>query len=997
MTQINFRSAGVSARTINLSGPTGIRPVGIPAGIIGTSQKGPAFVPFTLATMQDFVVKFGEPTTDQANGPLAVSEWLRNAQAATFIRALGVGQGLKRENTGTNRGRVRGAGWVVGSQLPQESLGGNLGNNPYTVAGGIEGRTMFLGAFMSQSNSSTVFSDAGLRQAGLPVVRGVIFSASGVLLTLSSSTVATNTPNSALPAIWSNAAGSVTGSVNLNSSRQEFVLLVNGLKNTDPTYPNIITASFDVTAPNYFGQLLNRDPLKLEQAGYVLQSDWVIHPTFAVVTGSGVLSGSSNATGFEKAAFLISGSQSRNSGSSIAPNFENFEDRYRTAKSPWVTSQKFGGKPQNLFRVHALDDGTWTNSRIKISVENIAPSLSDANLYGTFDILVRDFADNDKNRIVLESYRGLSLDPSSGRYVARVIGDYNTFYNLDTAQGQAKLVTEGNYPNNSKYIRVEVASAVDAGEVDSTALPFGFRGAPHLVTSGSGPFSAFSDSQAGGFSSTNPFYNTVQTPIPFRENLTRGTTPNKTLDKGLYWGVQFERKVDPAEPNKSTLLENTIESFTSYFPDFHTDFVNVVVSNNEGTIDTTTNGILDADRFNNNLFSLENIRINYNASTSLPDVTLITSWSYVRQGNITTDSSALTRALTAADLADPTSRQLAKFSFFLQGGFDGVRIFNRDENFLTNTAVTQEVENSSRGGSLGPTVVSYNTALDLISDVNEVDMQLMAIPGIRNPVITDRALQVAENRFDALYLMDIENYDTNNTLVTSSQQTLSVRYSTTNFRDRGINSSFGAAYFPDVVLRDTITDTARNVPASVAVLGAFAHNDAVSFPWFAPAGFARGALDTTTDAAIRLSRTNMDDLYEVNINPIVSFAGSNGVVVWGQKTLYATESALDRVNVRRLLLSIRRSVRRISDRIVFEQGLPETLARFSQLVTPVLKRIQDQRGVDRFTVQIDTSTTTQADFENKTIRGKIFVVPTRTLEFLSIDFVINSANNFGQG
>jgi len=340
---------------------------------------------------------------------------------------------------------------------------------------------------------------------------------------------------------------------------------------------------------------------------------------------------------------------------------------------------------------------------------------------------------------------------------------------------------------------------------------------------------------------------------------------------------------------------------------------------------------------------------------------------------------------------------VAKFSFFLQGGFDGVRIFNRDEKFLTNTAVTQEVDNSSRGGSLGPTVVAYNTALDLISDVNEVDMQLMAIPGIRNPVITDRALQVAENRFDALYLMDIENYDTTNTLITSSQQTLSVRYSTTNFSNRGINSSFGAAYFPDVILRDTITDTARNVPASVAVLGAFAHNDAVSFPWFAPAGFARGALDTTTDAAIRLSRTNMDDLYEVNINPIVSFAGSNGVVVWGQKTLYATESALDRVNVRRLLLSIRRSVRRISDRIVFEQGLPETLARFSQLVTPVLKRIQDQRGVDRFTVQIDTSTTTQADFENKTIRGIIFVVPTRTLEFLSIDFVINSVNNFGQG
>ena len=189
----------------------------------------------------------------------------------------------------------------------------------------------------------------------------------------------------------------------------------------------------------------------------------------------------------------------------------------------------------------------------------------------------------------------------------------------------------------------------------------------------------------------------------------------------------------------------------------------------------------------------------------------------------------------------------------------------------------------------------------------------------------------------------------------------------------------------------------RQVPPSVAALGAFSFNDAVAFPWFAPAGFARGALATTERSTIQLSRANMDDLYEVNINPIVSFAGSEGLVIWGQKTMYAQQSALDRVNVRRLLLSIRRQVRQVANRILFEQTLPETLARFSQLVNPILKRVQDQKGLDRFLVRIDTSTTTQADFENKTIRGKIYLQPTRTLEFLSVDFVINNPSNFGQG
>lgn len=1009
MTQISFKSAGVSARIINISGPTAIQPSGIPAGIIGTAIAGPAYVPTTVATYNDFQATFGETSNDIFNGPLAVSEWLRNARSATFIRVLGAGSGNQRTVDGINRGKVAGAGFVVGGEIPQywNGFAGELTASQYATLGGPPGRTFLLGAFMSQSSDSTVFSDAGLAGVGTPVVRGIIFAASGTMLTLSSSFTPSNLPSLNVSA----PGGAVTGSVNLSGSLQEFVLLVNGFSNpTSLLYRNVITCSFDPEARNYFGSVLNRDPLKLEQAGYYLQSDWVLHPTLAVVTGANVVSASAEVAalqtvGFENAAFLITGSQTRNSGSITAPNYENFEDRYRTPKSPWIISQKFGGKPVNLFRIHSLDDGIYANSKVKFSILNINPSLSDSYLYGTFDLIVRDFTDNDKNQIVLEIYRNLSLDPTNQNYIARVIGDYNTFYNFDAEQGSSKLITLGNYPNLSKYIRVEVADAVDAQDVDPTALPMGFRGPAHLVTSGSAPLAPFDAQDEFGYSVANPLQNTIQMPVPFRENLTRGTAPNKTVDQGLFWGVQFERKISALEPNKTTLRETTLESFAAYYPNFHTDFMNVVVMDNEGTLDTVANGILDADRFNNNLFSLENIEIVYQLPTptstvaeSLPNVfpNALLNWRYVRNGNIVTNTTNKTRAFAVADLANGAS-PVAKFNVYLQGGFDGVNVFNYDENFLTNRAVNEELDFTNRGEQDGSAVVAYNTALNLLADATEVDVQLFAVPGIRNPSITDRALQIAENRFDALYLMDIETYDISNNLLTGSSQVPSVRYTSTEFRDRGINSSFGACYFPDVILRDDTAGSLRQVPPSVAALGAFSFNDSVAFPWFAPAGFARGALPTTERSTIQLSRQNMDALYEVNINPIVSFPGSQGLVIWGQKTMYTQQSALDRVNVRRLLLSVRRQVRQVANRILFEQTLPETLSRFSQLVNPILQRIQNQKGVDRFLVRIDTSTTTQADFENKTIRGKIFLQPTRTLEFLSVDFVINNPNNFEQG
>ncbi len=143
-----------------------------------------------------------------------------------------------------------------------------------------------------------------------------------------------------------------------------------------------------------------------------------------------------------------------------------------------------------------------------------------------------------------------------------------------------------------------------------------------------------------------------------------------------------------------------------------------------------------------------------------------------------------------------------------------------------------------------------------------------------------------------------------------------------------------------------------------------------------------------------LNRNNLDDLYDKDINPIVKFP-STGPVIYGQKTLQAAQSALDRVNVRRLLIDIRRNVKRVAESLLFEPNRESTLERFSALVTPLLQRVQQEQGIDRFKVLIDTTTTTQADIENNTVRGKIFLQPTRSIEFVSIDFVVTNAGAEG--
>jgi phage tail sheath protein FI len=992
MAELTFRSAGVSAREIDLSGPANVEPVGTPAGVIGTSVKGPAFVPITMATFQDYVAIFGE-TDGEKFGPLAANEWLLNAQALTYLRVLGAGDGRKRTTSGVNTGKVTRAGFVVGDRQPQDS--GLLADNGKAVTGGVgEGRVHFLGAFMSESAGSTVFSEAGIQDSATaaPIIRGIVFAASGVVPMLSGTLASSTAPDGVTAATVAGPQGTITGSVDLSSGKQEFVILLNGHKPTTQ-YPAVITASFDVDAPNYFSNVLNTDPLLIEDTGHLLYTRYDIHPALAVVTGTGIYAAAadfktSNAD-LEPLAFLTTASLSRNSGSVAIPNFESFEDRFQTPFSPFVISQKFGGEPSNLFKIHALDDGTYSNSRFKVSIRNVAKSTSERDPYGTFDLVVRDFTDTDDDPVVIESFFGLSLNPGADRYIAKVIGDQHFYFDFDKSTDGQKLVLDGNFPNVSKLIRVEMAQGVENGEVAETALPVGFRGPRHLVTSGSSILTTVPQDTIHTAGQADLLQRAVVPPIPYRESVTLGTDPKLTVSKNLHWGVQFSRKTSVGEPNKTLAPEPTIESLTKYFPTFHTVWQSPWVGDNAGTPDSGGT-IYDSDRFNKNQFSLENVRVR-TGSNGLADPKEWASASYVRGGGITPNETDKTRAFDVeTDLADLTAKTYAKFSFYIQGGFDGVRIFNEESAKLTNSAIVQEMNDPARGQDIAATVSSYVKALEIMGERSEVDVKLLAIPGIRHSIITDRAITTTEERFDAMLIMDIEERDTLNSVVTSSVQMINVGNTAASFANRNLDTSFAAAYFPDQVVTDPFTQTNVRVPPSVVVLGAFALNDSVAHPWFAPAGFTRGALGSSIDTTVRLNRNNLDEVYDVDINPITSFPGSSGPVVWGQKTLQSVQSSLDRVNVRRLLIEIRRQVRQIANRIIFEPNREATLAKFENLVRPKLQRIQELQGVERFRVQIDTTTTTQADVENNTVRGQIFIQPTRTAEFISLDFVVTN-------
>jgi len=271
----------------------------------------------------------------------------------------------------------------------------------------------------------------------------------------------------------------------------------------------------------------------------------------------------------------------------------------------------------------------------------------------------------------------------------------------------------------------------------------------------------------------------------------------------------------------------------------------------------------------------------------------------------------------------------------------------------------------------------YNNMIACLANQDDYRFNVLIAPGLINNLSTTQCTSIinnTQNRGDSIFVLDLSPY---------SVQTPSTVVSEAQSR----NTSYAASYWPWCQVKDP--DSGRNVwvPASTLVAGVYAYNDSVSEPWFAPAGINRGGLTTVIRAAQRLSQSNRDTLYSGKVNPIATFPGT-GVVVYGQKTLQTKASALDRVNVRRLLIALKGYISQVAQNLVFEQNTIATRNQFLAQVNPYLESVQQRQGLYAFRVIMDDSNNTPDVIDRNQLIGQIYIQPTKTAEFIYLDFNI---------
>ena len=525
-------------------------------------------------------------------------------------------------------------------------------------------------------------------------------------------------------------------------------------------------------------------------------------------------------------------------------------------------------------------------------------------------------------------------------------------------------------------------------------------------------------------------------PVPFRFKATRGmisTAGGATGEPGeleradarMYWGVKFE-KLHKTTPNiKDTIYKSNLGTTPNPLISSYTKLLGIL------KLDTLVTGS-GADAFNNNKFTLARVALSNTIGTGEDLVSAVVSemtgsaaehireTAYIRNGvnNVSNysvlDNSTLKNRLTFASLASLTSSiyfnkfvDYAKFTNFFYGGFDGTNILDKNMFLMNDKASSADTGGYASGATLdiglnnsandfgagdrNSIIQSYRAAARILTSPVTSRVNILVVPGIKDSALSDYILGRLKSYGKAIYLMDIPSYDASSLrLFHDSTNRPSVEKTASSFAARGVDNNYAAVYFPGVRIIDEINNRRVNVPSSIAALGAVGYNDHVKYPWYSPAGFNRGSLNFVTNLSVRLNQADRDVLYENRINPIATFPQA-GFVIFGQKTLQIIKSSLDRVNVRRMLLEVRRIVGNVAESIVFEQNTPATRSRFVAEVTPLLSLVQSQQGIDQFKIVMDSSNNSQIDIENNILNGRIVLVPTRAVEFIAIDFIITNA------
>ena len=1037
MAEQTFRSPGFFDQEIDLSGVQASS-TGIPAGVIGTSEKGPAFVPVTVGSFADFKTRFG--TLDAKRfGPYAVKEWLENRTALTYVRLLGAGSNDTSSDISTTRtwGTVTNAGFVItGSVSDDATRGGNQGFVQLIVARHNAVAEEVAGFPVFTDNTS--ISDA----SAMYLVRGVVLLATGTrMMVIDHSGSYSNQVDGGFNAAT---VGSIAGSPLTQSKYFKLVLSSSSGQgwayNENQAGIRILTASLDPSDSNYISKILNTDPLRFQAEEHLLYLDFAVEHELAPIVSDTV-----------PTVAVVSGSAATQANSvTFRDLFGRFDTRYTSPRTTNFISQPFGQSEHDLFYFEGLDDGAYANEKFKISIAGLKASTNEKQPFGTFEVQVRAFEDSDTNTAILERYPNCSLDPTSERYVANLIGDKKIRFDWDQeTTSERRLVITGKYPNVSQRVRIVMNEQVDAGQVPKTSLPFGFRGIPVLKTTDTMTDSTSALTGTNGevlgaatlnrlalyqsASSVASTTGSIVPPLPYRAKVTRGTvasSPNflghpgasERVDASYYWGVKVS-PIPVSSSNNSTLgkanaaLQANAGAGINPLVRAYTKFQGIE------KMDNLVTGTA-ADFFNDNKFTLANVAL-FNAATQLVDViTEVTGTAnehmleaaYVRNGRpdpstyVVTDGTRANR-ITMASLVATSSALFNRFTDYNKftniffGGFDGVNILDEDQNYFNDRSLSQDTggkavtspnigltnATTSGTGLANNNIASIRSAIDIITDPMSSRINLLAIPGVREAFVTDYAADSVRDYGLALYLMDLIEYDKDSSrLYDDSTARSSVDKTIASFESRAIDNNYTAAYFPDVSITDTENNRIVQVPPSVAALGALGFNDKTQQVWFAPAGFNRGSLDFVTNVENRLSANDRDSLYDAKINPIATFPRS-GFVIFGQKTLQVAQTSLNRINARRMLIDIKRRIRDIAQRLVFEQNNAETRSRFVSQAILELTFVQARQGIDAFKVTCDESNNPTSQIEQNRLAGRVQVVPTRAIEFIAVDFIITNS------
>jgi hypothetical protein len=613
-------------------------------------------------------------------------------------------------------------------------------------------------------------------------------------------------------------------------------------------------------------------------------------------------------------------------------------EEYQTPETPWVVSELRGNKVYDLFKFISISDGNAANREIKVSILNISFTN------GTFDVAVRDFNDTDQNPVFLEKFTNCSMNPTNNSFVGVKIG-----------------TSDGEYETRSKFIMLEFNS-----EAPVDALPCGFRGYPLRTYDGA--------------SSPSPIYKT-----------------------------KYE-----------TAGDNT------FYPPFGTQQVSGGDKVNRTFLGLSSTVGIDGEYFN------------YKGKQNPPEIKTATSsspWSFISKGFhmdsgatvVTIPAGYTTSGTSAFEVGDasfnsePTDPQSPyyrlnsrKFTMLPSGGFDGWDIYrerrtNGDDfvigqtGFLRGYASTSQFPTATGWGAFKKITVDGNSndwantdyyaylkGQKTFANPEAVNINIFVTPGIdlvNNSDLIEEAIDMIENdRADSLYIMTCPDYNMLVPTTTGIEDSIYPEKAVDNLEITGIDSNYTATYYPWVLTRDTVNNTQIYLPPTAEVCRNLALTDNIAFPWFASAGYTRGIVNAIK-ARKKLTQEDRDTLYQGRINPIATYSDV-GTVIWGNKTTQVAESALDRINVRRLLLQARKLISAVAVRLLFEQNDDKVRQDFLDSVNPILDSIRRDRGLTDFRVVV---TNTPEDLDRNQLTGKIYLKPTKALEFIDIEFLITSS------